>query len=644
MSNNNTRHRRYKHSEEVLKTAVDHVVNKKFLLSHVAAVFNIPRPTLQRHVQLAKQRGLPPLEPPEEGTLQNIVMNLCITFYWITAAKLKQLMFEYEMAKLTDFQTFIKSHNCFARFFCHQYFYNRTLQGITTNYTLAETKAFFDDFADEIHKFNIVPSDIYDVDEISMGVVKTTSSSIICLKGKNYYVDENAPQLVVINSINAEGRYVPPFFVAKKNEVRKFIKDLKPGMVACETRSNRLTAEIFIEWLHHFKDFAKPSAHGPVLLIVDNSMWHVSITAYQYCQKHFINLHVLPPHTAKRMHPLEQSLNKLLRKACQEEASSYLLNNPENDITVHDLVRFYITSFYGANEAYLGAKGFVTCGIYPPNPMQFRLTFNQVTKPLDESDPFPKEKLLIINETQAGALKFDYENSGMQDKGSAVFVKPEFIHFSTSSNRNVARTISQLLLSTKRGLPISNLINQSVSSPVTNKKLVPVIISKVISNVESSKSKSAVNVKQKNSNVPLLSKASTAHELEEQPLSNNLEASRQLHDYKIKVIKTPAEAYSKHDSQPDAATSKARMAMCRNQTTDSIQIMISKGVQTDPLQFQSNVLPSISIFPEIELNTSESRDNEFDEILNIKDEQKSEYSLHEEIDLPIDIIKPEEMD
>lgn len=628
-----------KYSEELLKTAVDHVVNKKFLTKHVADSFNIPRPTLQRHVQLAKQQGLPTLRPPEAGTLQEIVMNLCVTFYWITASKLKQLMFEYELVKLTDFQTFIKSHICFARFICNQYFYNRTLQGVTTNYTLSETKAFFDDFGDNITKLKIVPSNIYDIDEISIGIVKTTSKSIICVNGKNYYVDQNAPQLVVINSANAEGRYVPPFFVAKKNEVRKFIEHLEPGMVACETPSNRLTAEIFIEWLHHFKDFAKPSAHKVVVLILDNSMWHVSISAYQYCQKHFIKIHVLPPHTAKRMHPLEQSLNKLLRKTCQEEASRYLLNNPEKTITVRDLVRFYITSFKAANEAHRCAKGFVSCGIYPPNPMQFRITFNQDTKPLDENNPSHEGRLLNIHETRTGILKFDYECFGKRDRASAVFVKPEFIQFSSSSNKNVATTISQLLLSTTRGLPVSNFMNQVVSTPVTTKKLVPIIISKYIKNTESPKPKSAVNVTQTITSVSGVSTTSPAH-FDEQASAHNLEPSGKFHDFQIKVLKTSDKAYSKSDSQPDSAISKTRKTKCG----DSIQIMSSKEVQTDLLQFKISVLPSISIFPEIEVNTSESKDipNELVKVLNIKEEPMTEENLHEAIDLPIDTIKTEE--
>lgn len=638
MPKRSSKRRKYKYPEDLLETAVDHVINKKFLTKHVAESFNIPRPTLQRHVQIARQRGLPTQQPPEAGTLQEIVMNLCITFYWITASKLKQLMFEYETAKLTDFKTFVKSHACFDRFTCDQYFYNRTLQGVTTNYTLSETKAFFDDFGEEISKHNIVPSNIYDVDEIGMGVVKTTSKSIICVNGKNYYVDQNAPQLVVINSANAEGRYVPPFFVAKKNEVRKFIKELEPNMVACETPTKRLTSEMFIEWLHHFKDFAKPSAHKPVLLIVDNSMWHVSISAYKYCQKHFIKLHVLPPHTAKIMHPLEQSLNKLLRKACQEEASRYLLNNPENNITVRDLVRFCITSFNRANEAYLCAKGFVSCGIYPPNPMQFRLTFNQDTKPLDDSNHSLEERFLNIHETQSGILKFNYENSGMQNKGSAVFVKPEFIQFSSNSNKNVATTISQLLLSTIRGLPVSTLLDQSVSTPVSTKKIFPILISKY-KNTKSSKSKSAVNVNDMISNISAGRKTLTAN-LDEQASLHNIEQSGKLHDLKIKVVKTHEKAYSKPDCQPESATSKKRTTEYKN----LIQITSSKEVQTDLLQFKINVLPSISIYPETQVNTSESKDMSEDlvEVLNIKEERQFDENLHDEIDLPIDIIKTEE--
>lgn len=78
---------------------------------------------------------------------------------------------------------------------------------LTRNYTLSEAKAFFDDFKVTYNKLKLAPSDIYDADEISIGVVKTMSKAIRCINGKNYYDDKNAPQLIVINSASTEGRY-----------------------------------------------------------------------------------------------------------------------------------------------------------------------------------------------------------------------------------------------------------------------------------------------------------------------------------------------------------------------------------------------------------------------------------------------------
>lgn len=635
------------HSKDLLKTAIDQVVNKKFLTNNVADSMNIPRATLRRHVKLAKDRGLPTLQPPEEGTLQEIIMNLCSTFYWIAATKFKQLLFEHKVRKLTEFKKFVKTHDCFTIFKCQHYFYNRTLQELTTNYTLSETKAFFDDFAETLDNLHIAPGDIYDVDAISIGVIKTNSSSSMHLKGKNYCIDEFAPKLVVLNSANAQGRFVPPFFVANRKETRKFINDLEPGMVACVTSANRLTAKMFIEWLHHFNDFAKPSSHKPVLLIVDNSMWHVSISAYQYCQKHFIKLHVLPPHTAKRMHPLEQSLNKLLKKACQEEASRYLLDNPKTKITTHDLVRFYIKSFNKVNEAHLCAMGFVSCGIYPPDQVKFRVTFRQDTKPLDESDPCYEENLLNIHETQAGVLKINYENFGIRDKGPAVFVKPDFIRFSSSSNKNVATTVSQLLLSMTCGLPVSHVLNQSVPVPVPTQKLVPKIFFKHDKNF-------AVNVNQETSNVSVTLKRSTTHNnCAGQCSSDNLEDSGQVRGLKIKVTKTPNKAYSKR-SQPHSTTAKSKKSKRENDKTsetpeDSFRVMNSKEAQTDSSPFQINVLPSISISPDRGIDLPEPEDKP-NQLLNIKLENTDYrkyghfFVTHEEIDLPVDIIKTEEVD
>lgn len=73
------------------------------------------------------------------------------------------------------------------------------------------------------------------------------------------------------------------------------------NMIAAVNDSSWINENLFVDWLHHFISFAKPTKEKPILLILDNHESHVSLDCYLLCRQNGIILLSLPPHTSHRM-------------------------------------------------------------------------------------------------------------------------------------------------------------------------------------------------------------------------------------------------------------------------------------------------------------------------------------------------------
>ncbi|KAK9876162.1 hypothetical protein WA026_011278 [Henosepilachna vigintioctopunctata] len=54
--------------------------------------------------------------------------------------------------------------------------------------------------------------------------------------------------------------------------------------------SGWIIENLFVDWLHHFISFAKPTLEEPILLILDNHESHVNLACYQLCRQNGIIL------------------------------------------------------------------------------------------------------------------------------------------------------------------------------------------------------------------------------------------------------------------------------------------------------------------------------------------------------------------
>lgn len=317
--------------------------------------------------------------------LLDLAINICKTFHWIPKICFQRLLFDYAV-----------SNNIYLP---HRHYVNKALdlvwtrkyldtnkQLISTNissqelpmalmhFTLPKEVTNFMSMLSDLANMDVYnPDEVYNVDEIGILVACGDNEEIMASIAQK--LNDQEPLVSVINAVNARGRLVPPFFVTKREHLSTVMENSGPRMTVCVTESGDIDEQTFANWLRHFKDYAKPSAQKPVFLVMDNNYYHASLDAYDYCQKHFIRLLVLPPHTWIRMYPLETLFHDPMRLACQQEAENYVKENifTNASIEIANIVRFYTKAFYNIRSSVVknSAQAFQTVGIYPADENKF---------------------------------------------------------------------------------------------------------------------------------------------------------------------------------------------------------------------------------------------------------------------------------
>lgn len=317
--------------------------------------------------------------------LLDIAINICKTFHWIPKISFQRLLFDYAVSNNIYLPNKHYENQLVDLVWTRKYI-DTNKQLISTNvtsrqipmalmhFTLPKEVTNFMTMLSDLAKTDMYnPDEIYNVDEIGILVAHGENEEIMASLARKLH--DEKPLLSVINAVNARGRLVPPFFVTKRKYLSTVIENSSPQMTVCVTESDDIDEKDFANWLRHFKDFAKPSAQKPVYLVMDNNYYHICLDAYDYCQKHFIRLLVLPPHTWVRMYPLEILFHDPMKLACQLEADNYVKENIFSDakIEIANIVRFYTKAFYVVRSSVTKncAQAFQTVGIYPADENKF---------------------------------------------------------------------------------------------------------------------------------------------------------------------------------------------------------------------------------------------------------------------------------
>ena len=130
--------------------------------------------------------------------------------------------------------------------------------------------------------------------------------------------------------------------------------------------------DVFLEWLKHFIQHAKPSQEERVLLILDGHKSHThNIEALELASKSGVIMLSLPPHTSHRMQPLDLTFFKPLKTYYYQQIEQWLRANPGRAVSVFQICRLFSLAYGKAANVSCAVNGFRKAGIYPVNMLVF---------------------------------------------------------------------------------------------------------------------------------------------------------------------------------------------------------------------------------------------------------------------------------
>jgi hypothetical protein len=120
----------------------------------------------------------------------------------------------------------------------------------------------------------------------------------------------------MLASVNASGNYFPGVFVFPRVNVN--LDQSARRFIPLAHKTGWMTSELLLISLQHLeKQISWCSPEKPILLIMDNHVSHIRSCCW-FCQKEWIVLFTIPPHTSHVTQPLERCLfgpwNKTLKQ------------------------------------------------------------------------------------------------------------------------------------------------------------------------------------------------------------------------------------------------------------------------------------------------------------------------------------------
>lgn len=380
-----------KYSLEDLKKAIDDVKTKKLTLGKAAEAFNIPKTTifdyLKKKVIKQPRSGRKPLFTDDQETqLVDYIIKCSKLYYGLTIKKIRQIAYQYaeknklphkfdrvkQLAGKDWYYNFMKRHPSISL---------RTPEATSLNRITAfnetDVKIFYDNLQAIQNKHHIQPDKIFNVDETGISTVQK-NQRIVAVKGQKQVGKatsaERGSTTTVVCAFSAAGQYIPPFFIYKRKRMNpQLLHGSNPNMVGAVSDSGWINESLFVDWLHHFITYAKPSKKDPVLLILDNHESHISLDAFSLCREHGIIMLSLPPHTSHRLQPLDLTYFGPIKTAYNQECENRMAERFGQPITQYDIVELFTKAFNRCSNLEKAASGFRTAGIYPLRPVQIDL-------------------------------------------------------------------------------------------------------------------------------------------------------------------------------------------------------------------------------------------------------------------------------
>jgi hypothetical protein len=375
-------------TNEILRQIKDKINSGQSKRS-VAREFNIHEATLRKRLKedsipTSLGRFKPVFSQELEERLVEHVKKLDSLFYGVTLRDLRRAAFDYaEGNKLTH--RFDKTAKLAGKDWTNQFRKKHNLSlrqpektsiARAMGFNRVQVDLFFNNLRRMYEKYKFNPQQIYNMDETGLLTVPNKLPKVVSVKGKKQVgkivSGERGQLITAVCAISASGNFVLPTLIfPRKRQKPDLLHGAPPGTIQQVSDSGFINTELFEEWLIHFKKTVPSGEDNPILLILDNHTSHISINELKYCRENHIHLLSLPPHTSRKLQPLDVDVYSSLKQAYSQEADTWQVNHPGRAITQYQIAEIFGNAYKRIATVAKAIQSFKDTGISPFNPNIF---------------------------------------------------------------------------------------------------------------------------------------------------------------------------------------------------------------------------------------------------------------------------------
>ena len=357
-------------------------------------LFNVPRQTLRRHLEVFKNGGgivkslgrKTVLSNEEEKELVTILLDMEARLYGVTPMRARYYVYQY--CEANSIQHPFNKDKLRAGWDWLKGFLNRhpilairRPQGTSIQRAQGFNRAKVDLFFENLQKVlyddtgnRLIPPDqIYNCDESGYTVVHKPPR-IISQKGKRTVGTltsaEKGKTVSVLVCTNPAGHYIPPMFLFPRVRMKPELLDKAPvGSIGIATKTGWISAEPFAAWFDHFLEKVQPkNKAAPTLLILDGHKSHTrNLKVVLKARENNVKIICLPSHCTHKLQPLDVAVFRSINHHYDEEIQTWILNNPGRAVTESDIPGIFATAYSKGASLRNAESGFRKAGIQPLN-------------------------------------------------------------------------------------------------------------------------------------------------------------------------------------------------------------------------------------------------------------------------------------
>ena len=336
-----------------------------------------------------------------EADLAKHMISLSNRFYGVSVAQCRSMAYEMavannvnvpaswkkaEMAGYDWYLSFKRRHKLAIRT------PEPTSMARATAFNRTTVKEFFNNLHQVMDKYKFPPDRIYNMDETGCTTVQKPKQ-VIAQQGQKQVGSitsgERGELTTVACTISASGNHIPPMMVFPRVRMQQhFLNGSFPGTKGVAVKNGWMTAEVFAnDYLDHLIEHTKCTPTDPILLILDNHVSHVSISAIQRAKSNGIHLLTLPPHTSHRLQPLDIALYGPFKAYFNRAMDDWMRSHPGMMVRITNMSEFVRSAMVNSMTPKNILSGFEKAGIYPVNSEIFQESDFVAAELTDRPDP-----------------------------------------------------------------------------------------------------------------------------------------------------------------------------------------------------------------------------------------------------------------